>query len=403
MNKKLWSRKIKVFDGNRYFFKFLAVSFLLIVCILLFTCFDNPIFSLLEIACVIITIVYLLISISKTTKEITIREYLNTNATDDGKRQVLMDNGLSEKEISELLNCKQLYELEVVEDFMNKFNKMNIREKMNIIKDMHLGYSPEYYEMQLYQGNISQEKYFKIQDEYYNFGKKYDLYDDGLKTVHKEILKYTNDNEKIFYDTIGEMIEKDLGIKDINNSIYLLNSACLVFNNKDLYLICDDDLASDLKDFLSKTYYVEKLIEHFLNKKMKINWDKYKKIKYNDILYYDIEGNVEHYTSISGGGFSGDINALRAEMHQKGKLYPNGDAGALYSMLSDIKIDPIKTSVHEIDNRSVILKTKDMDYTIQRFNNDRDFHKWLLSYIPEKDFSRIKYKEMIDNKKPKKK
>ena len=90
-------------------------------------------------------------------------------------------------------------------------------------------------------------------------------------------------------------------------------------------------------------------------------------------------------------------------MHQKGKLYPNGDAGALYSMLSDIKIDPIKTSVHEIDNRSVILKTKDMDYTIQRFNNDRDFHKWLLSYIPEKDFSRIKYKEMINNKKPKKK
>ena len=224
-------------------------------------------------------------------------------------------------------------------------------------------------------------------DKYYQLAKKelkkyYDTnhYSDGVST---KVLSVSNKKLK-------DKIEKDherIKLLFHDNELLLLSNEFKRFNY-------DEDSQKDDE----KWYF----IDNYRENKCYVEDNIIDRIKYDDIIFYVPEGNIDVNTIVSGGGMSGkNISGLGAEVYQNNKMpfAPTGDAGAVYSMLKDIKIDPIKTDVVTTDNRVVVLKTNNMDLVFTREDKElfypnkvEDLYSWLVDKMPEKDFERISLK-----------
>ena len=219
-------------------------------------------------------------------------------------------------------------------------------------------------------------------------------------------------NDEDLKELISKEIEREE--KEKNYDLDYVEVSCISSSNK---TIDKDNYKMTIKDKYIYLLDSEYIIEDKLKEPFKDSEEDYyslygsgyysftkctkHKIKLDDIIFYTTDGIIENYTITSGGGTSGNINELKARLAQKsdgrllGKDSPflSGDMAAMYSMLQDIKVDPITTRVVSDDQRMVILKTKNMDLIFSRIANfypyKDDIYMFLVDKLPDKDLERM--------------
>lgn len=124
MNKKLWSRKIKVFDGKKYLARLGIMLVLLFVLTIIFVNIDstnNDFMIYLWGGCMMAGIIFSFILARWTTKYVTVKEYINyENVTEDGKKQTLLNNGFTQSEVNEVFKG--------ITEKNNKENDVEVKE-----------------------------------------------------------------------------------------------------------------------------------------------------------------------------------------------------------------------------------------------------------------------------------
>lgn len=111
MNKKLWSRKIRIQDNRKWLIKFFASFGIWFTVTLMIVSFAERtedyvwLFALISI----VMVIYWIITYNTTKKEITIKQFMDEekNYHDDYKRRILTKCGLNEHEINEILKGKK--------------------------------------------------------------------------------------------------------------------------------------------------------------------------------------------------------------------------------------------------------------------------------------------------------
>ena len=352
-------------------------------------------------------------------KQVSKTEFLNyyKNAQNSYVETLLIKQGFSIKEVDKILknrpigdllknrnrakaNNNPLYEVESIEEFLDICNSSN--EEKEKIKQYYDKFEKMSFDEKLksYYGkgaNTFSELKIDSSDYHAIDGLFWDIIhhndEDLKKLISKEIQREEKEkNYDLDYVEVScisssnKTIDKDnykMTIKD--NYIYLLDSEYII----------EDKLKQPFKDsgedyyslYGSGYYSFTKCTKH--------------KIKLDDIIFYTTDGIIENYTITSGGGTSGNINELKARLAQKsdgrllGKDSPflSGDMAAMYSMLQDIKVDPITTRVVSDDQRMVILKTKNMDLVFSRIATfparKDDIYMFLVDKLPDKDLERM--------------
>ncbi len=295
-----------------------------------------------------------------------------------------------------------------VDEIMHKYKDYSINEKIKFLEDIPYGsyevaidFNREdiMHEIELYmeKNGLNLDEYKELEDrlwEYHRESKEDNkaIYDIVSKKVMKE---YNTDTVKTCDFHLLSSSNKELTDKIGHFSHLIISKGRLLFLN-------------NVIDILEERYLEKGEDLDFGNLKMAIRYfpyDEYsakKNIKYEinikDIICYLTEGSKMINTVISGGGSSGYIDpvkatAMKRKMTVFDNVLPDGDAGAVYSMLKDVKIDPIETKLVENDERVVILKTKDCDFVFKRMDDAVDLYAYLVDKIPEKDFIRMQIKD----------
>ena len=408
-------KKIKVFDTTR-FYTGLVISFLIcfvatfiIIPMNLSTVFVL-IYSLVSLTIIFSYWVHLYKSSYKYVSKNEYRE-IRKNTTDLFITNELEKQGFNEKEISKILkdrpigdllknrlkskiNNNPLYEVESIEEFLAVCNSSD--EEKESLKN--------YYNM----------------FEKLSFGEKLkSFYGDGPNTFNS--LKMDRFDRSAYYDLLRNSIDmsgdfddlRDLIAEELNKEdkkyfdLDYIETYCLSSSNKNIktgfykLTICDGFIYLLNNNYVtderlrnptstSKENYRSLYGEDCYSFKKSIK----NKIKVDDIIFYTTDGAIEKFTVTSGGGTSGNIDEIKARIAQRSKgsdssVLLSGDMAAVYSMLNDIKIDPITTKIVSSDKRVVIIKLKTMDLVFERVTYDYDLNMFLVDKIPDKDLERM--------------
>lgn len=294
------------------------------------------------------------------------------------------NNYLPEKDFSER-----------VEEIFEEYTNLDIEEKIKFLISLpnneifytNGGNYEEEKEAFLTKYDISEEEYQALFDK---IDKLYSKGSDASKKIifnikNKIYKKYKIDNAKYYecrlLSTSNLELDKERykikGLIFSKNKVLFSRSKVDLFENDDIYF---SSLLMAIKEYANNKY---------------ISYE----IKYDDIIYYASEGSKTINTIVSGGGLSGKIDEFKARKAQRreGDLtLLGGDAAAIESMLSDLKIEPIETRLVEKDERILIIKTKSHDFAFTRITNYKkyiDLYMILINYLPEKDIARVSVKE----------
>ena len=166
-----------------------------------------------------------------------------------------------------------------------------------------------------------------------------------------------------------KVINKDLS--------FFLEDKCLYYTLADLYV---DDFEKELKEMLLLCYEYE--FANAQNKPVTIN-DIFPAVALDDILYFCKDGDVQYASVVEGGGGSGGGANLSGAL-LGGLMF--GGVGALVGSQygTDVHINPIHTSVEEIDTRKTLLVIrKGNAIEVEEFMIDS--YNALLQLIPTKE------------------
>ena len=193
-------------------------------------------------------------------------------------------------------------------------------------------------------------------------------------------LEYQLDEvDNIQYDLLSSS-DKDLYEK-------LFTNHNMIFNKEKIFFL-QNNIPMDLNYFCD----LKELCRKYVNGEYSYSNNVIYEIKYSDILCYATEGSKTVNSILSGGGMSGVIDPIKANIYKKSKdgFSLEGESGAIYSMLSDIKMEPIRTTLVENDERVLLLKTKKIDFIFRREYSEIDLYLTFVHYLPEKDIERKK-------------
>lgn len=397
------NKKIKLLDGMKYFIK-LSLSFL--ICLILLAIIGGFNNSIILIVSFVLLVAYWIYSFKSSQKYVSKEEFLEL--TKDYATQyvvnILKKQNFSDKEINDMMikrgriiSIKSNNDVvtPAVKKVLEEFNKLDGIERVKFRLSFRVYYSDM----------IAPDDWIQ---EYSDFCKKYDIQDySEYEYIQNVIMSDMRENISKYYDEVYNKLvnfNKNNKYEDFINVDILsisdkkikdklgLGYEKLCFYNNELYI-----LSNDFCIFFSDTYYKNyedqmQTIINYIDGNYDVEKNTIVKIKYDDIIFYIPEGNIDVNTIVSGGGMSGNnISGLGAEVYQNNKMpfAPTGDAGAVYSMLKNIKIDPIKTDIVTSDNRVVVIKTNKMDLVLSREKDREDLYSWLVDKMPEKDYERI--------------
>ncbi len=414
------NKKIKMTDTKKWLVKFIVVLFVwfaIAMLILVPLSKKGIIGQDLAIFSVSLMFAYWIYSYFTTNMYVTKEEFLELTKgyAPEVVVSMLRRRNFNDKEINEMmLKRGTVISLRTNEDALtpavkkeiDEFNKLDGWKKVDFKNSL-----PKYYDSSNISWEVEDlEEYTKFCDKHnfsdyseYEYFKKYinnclnEDVDKYYQLAKKELKKYYGDNN--YADAVSTKV-LSVSNKKLKEKIEKEHERIkLLFHDNELLL-----LSSEFKRFYSdeesqkddeKWYF----IDNYRENKYNIDNNIIDKIKYDDIIFYIPEGNIDVNTIVSGGGMSGNnISGLGAEVYQNNKMpfAPTGDAGAVYSMLKNIKIDPIKTDVVTSDNRVVVIKTNNMDLVFAREEKElfyphkvEDLYSWLVDKMPEKDYERI--------------
>ena len=223
----------------------------------------------------------------------------------------------------------------------------------------------------------------------YSKTKDKDLYllvDKIITSMKKEYEDFGHRNQilKNFAEELGKAISEmkgekiEVAVKDTN------------------YTISRADDVIFIADFGKKTISDIRAQEHLSEKSMLKTWKKLKhsiddsiehkvfnvlKIPVERIVYYQLNGNIQYTTHISGGGSNNVANLAGAVI---GDIFL-GTAGALAG--SKIGDQGLTSSTQEHDGRYVVLKFKDENNKITEKNYPFEIFEVFNKLIPDKEYS----------------
>lgn len=319
-------------------------------------------------------------------------------------------------------NIKDSPNTEAVKSIISKFDKMNWIDKYNCWNDLPT--------------LLKRIKIYQKQDsEYFNWRK---MLKDFCKFMEENNLHYAEEIDYLFTAMRNEIISykymhealKDIK-SDIENEMHknncsediittnLLSCSNKVLDMKKEYKLTIDDnylyildknfieiakLRSKIENFerMKKTDNSDfiSIISSYKEKEYVLNSYIIEKIRISDILFFTTNGSEEIRTIVSGGGTSGYVDEFRAQRFRKritnsdNSPLLSGDMAAMYSMLDNIKIDPITTEFIKDDRRVVIIKTYNMDLVFSQiggYYDKSDLYLWLVDKLPDKDLQRMNF------------
>lgn len=107
-------------------------------------------------------------------------------------------------------------------------------------------------------------------------------------------------------------------------------------------------------------------------------------IPLENILSYQLVGNVEHVSTVSGGGGRGGQPSLYGAAIG-GLLF--GGAGAVIGAQTGVHIDPIKSDIKEFDSRKTLLNLKNSQGQAEIRELPYYYSEVFMKVIPEKEFN----------------
>lgn len=423
------NRKIKITDTKKWGSKVLISSFIIFLILIFLIPFTKEIrgtFILPVVGFSIFLVLgYWIYAYITTNMYVTIEDFLKVtkNYAPEVVVNMLKKINFSDKEINDIMTRRgTVISLKpndetltpAVEKAIEEFNKLGNWEKVDFRNSL-----PVYRD--------STEMTWEVEDleEYTKFCEKHSLSD---YSEYEYLVNYINDIVNDDVDKYYQLAKKELSkYYGTNNYSDAISTEVLSVSNKKLQVKIEKEhgrikllfhnnelllLSSEFKKFYADEISKEDDDKWFLvNNYRKNEFDVEKhiidRIKYDDIIFYVPEGNIDVNTIVSGGGMSGsNISGYDADFYQNNKMLfnPTGDAGAVYSMLKNIKIDPIKTDIVSSDNRVVVLKTNNMDLVFTReergslySNKVEDLYSWLVDKMPDKDYERIVLKNGQNN------
>ena len=114
-------------------------------------------------------------------------------------------------------------------------------------------------------------------------------------------------------------------------------------------------------------------------------------IPIDNIVSYQLIGDVEHVAIVSGGGGYGGKPSLSGAAIG-GLLF--GDAGAIIGAQTGFCIDPIESTIKEFDSRVTMLNLKNAEGQVEIRELPYYYSELFMKVIPEKDFN---YLQAIKN------
>ncbi len=129
--------------------------------------------------------------------------------------------------------------------------------------------------------------------------------------------------------------------------------------------------------------YSEKIFNQFNNTENE-NLFAISVIPLENIVSYQLIGDVEHVAMVSGGGGrGGQPNLTGAAIG--GMLF--GDAGAIIGAQTGFCIDPIKSTITEFDSRVTMLNLKNAEGQVEIKELPYYYSEVFMKVIPEKEFN----------------
>ena len=188
---------------------------------------------------------------------------------------------------------------------------------------------------------------------------------DGFMTANKQAI-----------NALVEGLRNSQKVIDKGFSFFLKDN-CLYYTLADLYV---DDFEKELKELLLACYEDE--FANAQNSAVTIN-DIFTSVALDNILYFCKDGDVQYASVVEGGGGSGGGANLSGAL-LGGLMF--GGVGALVGSQygTDVHINPIHTSVEEIDTRKTLLVIrKGNGIEVEEFRLES--YNALLQLIPTKE------------------
>lgn len=420
-------KKIKVKDLKKWTTRlFTDLGILFFLTIVLISLGDNNYININDvglpfyIGTLIIFFTLWIYRYKKWNKYVSIEEYKNLmkNSPDNIVREDLLNQGFKEKEIQNILKDRPLTpyienqnrtnllrgfgsETETAKKIIDNFKLLDVDEMIDFLNE----YPKASTFFNAYRKKDENDDFKEVED----WCEKYNITFEEYKYIDSELWSKKN---YVYWEKILNKLKKELKkvieeeYSDTDYICYkyrILSSSVSSFNVKAEYLMINNNKFMFIKNpinWIINDSDTEPLQCYELREKIRL----YKRGQYSlknnveysidkkDIIYFASEGSKSINTIISGGGISGNINEHSAKMMQQPSstgLFLDGDAGAIRSMLNDLKVDPIETKLVETDERVVVLKTKKDDFIFERIYNNTDLYLFFVNRMPEKDIQRV--------------
>lgn len=420
-------KKIKVKDLKKWTIRLCIEEFSMAFIIIVVLSFNLEQNTLSKISLLFVLCQFILLPILwtyryiKWNKYVSIEEYkeMRKNSPDAFVRNELLNQDFKEKEIKKILEDRPLtpyvekqnmtnlthgfgLESEKAQKIIENFKSLSIEEMIDFLNE----YPKASTFFDAYRKRNENNEFKEVEDwcEKYNITleeyKYIDIHMCGKEYRYKILNVLKNELKKVlkkeYFDTDYmcykyKMLSSSMNSFNIKADYLMINNKQIMFiknpidwiiNDSDSETLYFSDLRERIRLYKDGKYYLKNNVEY--------------SIDIDDIIYFASEGSKSINTIISGGGTSGNISEHHAKMMQQSSstgLFLDGDAGAIHSMLSDIKIDPIETKLIETDERVVVLKTKKDDFIFDRIYNKVDLYLFFVNRMPEKDIQRVSLKK----------
>lgn len=394
--------KIKVVDFKKWTIK-LFVSFgiwCLLSTVLLLSGKTQEYISIFAISSVVM-VIYWIISYNTTKCILTIEEYINQNpkVQADYLHRLLSKQNYTDKQIGIVLdmlhkeNEKQNYRN--VSDKVNKiitdYKSYNVLQKIRFLADFPSDISLDKAraldeQLQIEEINNWIQKHDITEDEYVNIEQILNnMHSDFKSELVSSIIEEISNNLKLEYktDDLNSVEYSILTTSDSGLERKLNEAQNIIFNNEKLFFV-QNEVNFKMRYFCDLKEVARRYINGDFELKNNVKYE----IPLNDIVCYATEGSKTVNSIISGGGVSGVMDPIKANIYRKSNVGLGGESGAIYSMLSDMKVEPIRTTLVEKDERVVILKTKKTDFIFRRQYAGNDLYLTFVNNMPDKDIER---------------
>ena len=397
--------KIKVTDSKKWFIKFLgSFGLWILFSILVLLAGKAQEFIMVFAFISIVMVVYWIVSFHTTKCYMNVDEYLknNPNISIDYLRGILSSQNFPESEINDIIHNFQegkyssnKIESENVKRILDEYKKYSIIQKIRFLAQFPMGISFE-------KSKVLKDE--EAMEEVNHWIENNAITEKDFISLENNLILFHKDNDYELTNMIVHEIMDDLKLEyqldEVNNIQYDLLSSSdknlyeklfpnhnMIFH-KEKILFLQNNIPMDLNYFCD----LKELCRKYVNGEYSYSNNVIYEIKYSDILCYATEGSKTVNSILSGGGMSGVIDPIKANIYKKSKdgFSLGGESGAIYSMLSDIKMEPIRTTLVENDERVLLLKTKKIDFIFRREYSEIDLYLTFVHYLPDKDIERKK-------------